>query len=339
MASDTPETPEKLIFDAAGEVLLIFTHLPVDRDGVEADNDSVNSHKRKAHCDKSYTVTMLVSSKHLKLASPVFGAMLKHDRFKEGIELQANGEVKISLPDDDPIAFAIIANVIHHRNKLVPEHVAPMLLAKITLLTEKYQMHEAMSLVTKCWTSLLGEERDAQYTSITTGGLVYLAYFQYKPLEFKKHTRRAIVCNDENFADWMNEHGCWPYTIVEKIKEARLKAFGGLFSILGDLVRSQIANETCDEYDLCDQVTIGFLMQVALESRLYPFPKAPYQGLDLKSIFKKISHARIDTRCTYEGSLSTCENSEMFFRMQVEMEQFESKIEGLDLESFRSSPE
>ncbi|TEY38079.1 hypothetical protein BOTCAL_0502g00070 [Botryotinia calthae] len=89
MVLDNPDTPEKLIFDTNGDVLLIFTHHPVKRD-VKADNDSASSHKRKAPCDKSNRVTMLVSSKHSKVSSTVFDAKLKHDRYKKEIELQAN---------------------------------------------------------------------------------------------------------------------------------------------------------------------------------------------------------------------------------------------------------
>ncbi|QSZ36636.1 hypothetical protein DSL72_006517 [Monilinia vaccinii-corymbosi] len=79
-----------------------------------------SSLKRKAPEDTSKTVTMLVSSKHMTLASPVFDAILSNGRFKEGTELLIKGKVEIELPDDDPVAFAIGANVIHHRNKMVP---------------------------------------------------------------------------------------------------------------------------------------------------------------------------------------------------------------------------
>jgi hypothetical protein len=59
-------------------------------------------------------IRMLVSSRHLMLASPVFKAMLQHSNFKEGEELQTNGKVSVPLPDDDPDAFKILLDIIQY---------------------------------------------------------------------------------------------------------------------------------------------------------------------------------------------------------------------------------
>lgn len=45
-------------------------------------------------------VEMLVSAKHLMLASPVFYAMFKYN-FLEGDTLRSTGRVEVPLPDDD----------------------------------------------------------------------------------------------------------------------------------------------------------------------------------------------------------------------------------------------
>ncbi|TGO58804.1 hypothetical protein BCON_0051g00440 [Botryotinia convoluta] len=119
MVSDTADVSEKLIFDTKGDVLLIFTQHPEDKEeGKDSPSDST-SLKRKTPDDTSNTITMLVSSKHLILASPVFDAMVGDARFEEGAELLACGKVEIKLLDDDPDAFAIVANIIHHRNKML----------------------------------------------------------------------------------------------------------------------------------------------------------------------------------------------------------------------------
>lgn len=68
-------------------------------------------------------VHMLVSSKHMMLASPVFRAMLRPDTFKEGQTLQAAGKLEVSLPDDDPVALVVLLNIIHGQTRKVPRRV------------------------------------------------------------------------------------------------------------------------------------------------------------------------------------------------------------------------
>ena len=89
-------------------------------------------------------VNMLVSSKHMMLASPVFKAMLQRSTFKEGTKLSSAGKVEVPLPDDNPTAFIIVLDVIHGRNKRVPRKMDLEMLARISVIVDKYQMAEAV---------------------------------------------------------------------------------------------------------------------------------------------------------------------------------------------------
>ncbi|KAF4629274.1 hypothetical protein G7Y89_g8873 [Cudoniella acicularis] len=64
-------------------------------------------------------IYMVVSYRHLMLASPVFNAMLQHQNFKEGKAL-SEGKAEVLLPDDGPDAFEILLNIIHGRSRAVP---------------------------------------------------------------------------------------------------------------------------------------------------------------------------------------------------------------------------
>jgi hypothetical protein len=88
---------------------------------------------------------MLVSSKHLILASPVFKVMLQ-DCFKEGQTLRSGGFLDLLLPDDDPAAFCILLDIIHGRNRKVPREIDMGLLAGITILVDKYQLQEVVEI-------------------------------------------------------------------------------------------------------------------------------------------------------------------------------------------------
>ena len=67
----------------------------------------------------SDTVRFPVSSNHLRLASPVFKALLQTG-FIEGDQLRANGSLELTLPDDDPDAMLVLLNIIHGYFRNVP---------------------------------------------------------------------------------------------------------------------------------------------------------------------------------------------------------------------------
>jgi hypothetical protein len=100
-------------------------------------------------------IHMLVSSKHLMLASPVFKAMLQHSNFREGDTLQSSGQVKVPLPDDDPTAFKILLDIIHGRVRQVPRQVNLQIMTDLSVLVDKYQMLEVVELYAEIWMSTL----------------------------------------------------------------------------------------------------------------------------------------------------------------------------------------
>lgn len=95
-------------------------------------------------------VEMLVSAKHLMLASPVFNAMFKHD-FLEGDTLRSKGRVEVALPDDDTKAMEVILNIVHGRVRQVPREVTLEVLTALSILVDKYQMHEVVELYVEIW--------------------------------------------------------------------------------------------------------------------------------------------------------------------------------------------
>lgn len=119
-------------------------------------------------------VHMLVSSKHLMLASPVFKAMLQPGSFEEGRKLSAAGKVEVPLPEDDPTAFEVVLNIIHGRNKLVPRVLSLELLTSVSLLVDKYQMAEAVECFSDNWIGALIEDLPQAYTSETESESVLL---------------------------------------------------------------------------------------------------------------------------------------------------------------------
>jgi hypothetical protein len=101
--------------------------------------------------DPKKDIHMLVSSKHMTLASTVFAAMLSV-HFREGSELQSRGKAEITLPDDDPDAFTILLDIIHGRTKKVPRRVDDLIpLTDLAVLVDKYQLLEAVDFFSTTW--------------------------------------------------------------------------------------------------------------------------------------------------------------------------------------------
>ena len=95
---------------------------------------------------------LLVSSKVLSLASPVFAPMLKGP-FKEGIKpkLTSNEPSAISLPGDDADAFILLCNIVHFRSEVIPQKLDISCLEKITIICDKYQCTGAVTSYSILW--------------------------------------------------------------------------------------------------------------------------------------------------------------------------------------------
>lgn len=142
---------ERIIFDPEGDLLLRFAQPAHDqspkRDEVGAASlvsltlDS--SPKKETH--------MVVSSKHLMLASPVFKAMLG-STFREGQLLKSEGKLVLDLEDDDPEAFTILLNAIHGRTREMPEKIDLKMLTQLSILADKYQILDAVRHYVSQWT-------------------------------------------------------------------------------------------------------------------------------------------------------------------------------------------
>lgn len=93
---------------------------------------------------------MLVSSKHLSLASKVFKAMLLPN-FREGSALARNGKTTIPPPDDVVGSMSIIMSIIHAGCRKVPEKVTESQLSKLALVVDKYKFHNPVIVYAQMW--------------------------------------------------------------------------------------------------------------------------------------------------------------------------------------------
>ncbi len=96
------------------------------------------------------TQSILVSSKVLKLSSPVLSAMLS-PRYAEGQSLSKTGVSTLSLPEDDPKAMAWVCHSLHYNHGVASRITKLSLLGNIARLCDKYDMGQALCLWSEEW--------------------------------------------------------------------------------------------------------------------------------------------------------------------------------------------
>lgn len=133
---------------------------------------------------------MLVSSKHLCLASSYFRQMLKGN-WQEGATLSSHGYAKISLNECDPGATLILLNIIHGHTRSVPRHVDLKMLTKLAVLVDFYDCHETVEVFSDLWVDSLKGDIPTKLSKDLIRWLCISWVFQ-KAILFRDLTRIAL---------------------------------------------------------------------------------------------------------------------------------------------------
>ena len=143
-----------------------------------------------------------VHSKVLSLASPVFAAMLS-PKFAEGAlgdNKSSNGSpAAICLPDDDFEAMSWLCGALHFQ-KRPAQRMEYVLLKKLAVLCDKYNMSKALSPWTEIWLSTCGLyswETAPDYSNVSNNVRFERAWVSYAlgHHDSFQRTMRGIVKN------------------------------------------------------------------------------------------------------------------------------------------------
>ena len=148
---------------------------------------------------------LLVSSKVLTLASPVFAAMFSSG-FKESLSNQAtSGKPPIPLPDDNAEAFTILCNAIHYRTDEVPRTVALACLENLAIICDKYNCTSALTPWNAMWLQAGIESHDAK----DLNKLLFAAYVLDVPDAFSRISWEILLAQVGPFVDLpgVTDHG------------------------------------------------------------------------------------------------------------------------------------
>ncbi len=165
---------------------------------------------------------MRVSSRKVMLASPVFKAMLKHS-FMEGTTLRATGKVEVPLPDDDPVAFALLMDIVHDTKGRAAPVMDTLFLTKLAILVDKYRLQQYVATHSDEWVESLRGEIPQTFTPELLHWLCISWVFR-RPIEFNLVTRiaeRESLGGDlDTYSQALNDNLPIPQRIIGKSKVA-----------------------------------------------------------------------------------------------------------------------
>ncbi|KAJ8067205.1 hypothetical protein OCU04_004570 [Sclerotinia nivalis] len=285
-------------------------------------------------------VHMLVSSKHMSLASPVFKAMLQGNNFKEGRELASTGKVEISLPDDDPDAFAILMCIIHGRTRSVPREIDLDLLSRISTLVDKYQLHEVVEIMSDRWISQLEFELPEEFTNDLLPWLSISWVFE-KPSIFKEITRIAERQSKGRIGEDRDDIPI-PDRVLDAIQERRLTAITDAYSIVETILHTGKHHCSAPRKSSfeCSGMVLGTLLQSSTKLSIFPVLDLTNTDLTFNHVVNQIRKVVVVALC---DSLSPFKGFEYHHwsthgvkqAIDTELANLEKRLCGLEIEDFK----
>jgi hypothetical protein len=131
--------------------------------------------------------SILVSSKVLSLASPVFAAMLS-PRFREGQRSAQGTFDPIPLPDDDAAAMTVLCHIFHFNYSALSAKADLELFKNLALMCDKYDCVMPLSFISEQW--LLLWEKTAEKKDLET--LLFISYMFDRAERFSTISTRIV---------------------------------------------------------------------------------------------------------------------------------------------------
>lgn len=159
------------------------------------------------------TLLLLVSSKVLRLASPVFDKMLS-SRFKEGLlNQQGMGKPNVTLPGDDQKGVELVCRILHHRIIQVPLKISNASLYAVAVVCDKYDCVSVLKVWATTWFQYEGLLATLDGSSYD---LLSAAYVFDLPEKFSLVSWSMLLQHAGNFTGFQIDEGHLPANLTSK---------------------------------------------------------------------------------------------------------------------------
>ncbi|QSZ33612.1 hypothetical protein DSL72_005180 [Monilinia vaccinii-corymbosi] len=269
---------DKVIIDPDGDVMLVLDasetlahHHRGEKDkSVDSESTSISStNEKKIH--------ILVSSKHMSLASPVFKAMLQGG-FQEGLKLKQSGRIDLALPEDDAEAWKILIGIIHGRFRSVPLGITLELFTQIAVLVDKYQMHEVPYLFIPAWKeATYGDGESATASKRNMSRWIFIAWTFNIADVFEDVTKQlALKCTRCEIEEILGTADFpIPQLVIDAIETSRIKLVAYVIEILSYAI-SRVSESLQAQIKIRQETAFGLQLSNFKESVAPAAPKFAY---------------------------------------------------------------
>ncbi|KAL5321943.1 hypothetical protein ACEPPN_009908 [Leptodophora sp. 'Broadleaf-Isolate-01'] len=190
--------------------------------------------------------------------------MLKHS-FMEGMTLRATGKVEVPLPDDDPVAFALLMDIVHGTKGRAAPQMDTLFLTTLAILVDKYRLQQHVATSSDQWV----ESLQGQVPKTFTPDLLH-----------------------------------WLYSILSRrIKAIRncLDVIGRYIDMLQLSTPRCTSSRNESHRYTCNNVLLGSLLESSTNLGLWPPADAPYRDLNFKFVAHEIMQIKVVSFCSKMG--------------------------------------
>ncbi|OAQ78436.1 hypothetical protein VFPBJ_06557 [Purpureocillium lilacinum] len=237
-------------------------------------------------------VHLRLSSKHLTLASPYFKSMLCGP-WKEGDTSGTQPRV-LTAESWDQDALLIVMNIIHGQNKKVPRTVDFEMMAKIAVIVDYYQCHEALEVFSDMWLKEL--KRTIPLPEVYTREAVLWLHISHV-LSDEETFRTVTKVLQRHLTEPLHTLDLpIPARIGEMLETFRTESVGLLTD---EMYKSffALSREGGCTYE-CNLMTLGNLTMAMISTCLFPRPEPPYYGLSVELLTSGVKNLREPAWCT-----------------------------------------
>ncbi|KAI5927462.1 hypothetical protein F4810DRAFT_651156 [Camillea tinctor] len=341
-------SPEVKILDPNGDLLIIATastdafapwyhHLLSSTNEISETEESDVSDAADDHRDiPRNELRIKASSSHLALASERFGRMMKN-AWPDLAVVHEDGMRHWETEAVDLEAFVIVMDILHGRNRKVPHDVDVEMLAKVAVVVDDLQCHEAVEIFADKWISKLETaappKRYLQFSRDLVLWILIAAMFQHAEI-FQSCTRIAIL----------QIEGPMPSLelpirgkVIDELESRRLKHLDDIMAILTDFENRLLYEELYCCFD-CDSMLLGALIMQTRPSCLFnPRPSRPYNGISVSNMFEAVRAFRVPQIGDYGGWNSHSRGQEGFNELLFNrINSLEREIQGIQLGTLSS---
>ncbi|RKL37918.1 hypothetical protein BFJ72_g7378 [Fusarium proliferatum] len=224
---------------------------------------------------KKIEFRMLVSGKHLELASPIFRTMVTGP-FAEG-KADSSGFRLITASDWDPEAFKIVLTIMHGYNRDIPKSLSLEMLVKVAMIVNYYDCLESVELYADIWLEGL-ESEVATFYGRDCVLWMFISWVFSEPIMFRNMTQLALTHSQKLIEA---EDFPVPADILEEIDTARQSALAEIFSAIYELLDRLQEEQDCSFE--CSSMLLGILTkELNRHGILNPRNAPPFDGFSIE---------------------------------------------------------